>query len=289
MADAAPPLRAIDLNVDCGESFGVWTLGEDALVLRHVTSANIACGGHAGDPLVMRRTLRLCRELGVSAGAHPGYPDVQGFGRRALPMSPEEIAAHTLAQLGALDALARAEGVSLTHVKPHGALYNQAAARRDVADALAWAVAAFDRRLILVGLAGSHLIEAGRAAGLPVAREAFVDRAYEADGSLRARHLPGALIASIARSVEQALSIALRGEVVAHDGTRVSAQADTLCIHGDAPDAPARAEQVRRALEQAGVAVRFAGASTSSAAGASTRPLPELAEGSGGSGVNACD
>lgn len=256
MADAASPLRVIDLNVDCGESFGAWTLGDDAAVLRHVTSANIACGAHAGDPDVMRRTLRLCRELGVSPGAHPGYPDLQGFGRRALPMSLDETANSVLAQLGALEALARAEGVRLVHVKPHGALYNRAAVDRQIANAIAGAVAAFDRGLILVGLAGSQLIEAGREAGLRVAREAFVDRAYEADGSLRARHLPGALIEDVARSAAQALSIALRSEVLAHDGARVSVQADTLCIHGDTTGAPARAEQLRRALEQAGVVVQ---------------------------------
>ncbi len=248
-------MTGMDLNVDCGESFGAWTLGDDAAVLRHVTSANIACGAHAGDPLVMRRTLRLCRGLGVSAGAHPGYPDLQGFGRRALPLSADEIAASVLSQLGALEALARAEGVKLAHVKPHGALYNRAAADREIADAIAGAVAAFDRRLILVGLAGSQLIEAGRAAGLQVAGEAFVDRAYEADGSLRARHLPGALIDDVARGVAQALSIALRGEVSSWDGARISLQADTLCIHGDTPGAAARAEQLRRALEQGGVVV----------------------------------
>lgn len=249
-------MTGMDLNVDCGESFGAWTLGDDAAVLRHVTSANIACGGHAGDPGVMRRTLRLCRALGVSAGAHPGYPDLQGFGRRALPMSPDEIADSVLAQLGALEALARAEGVKLTHVKPHGALYNRAATDRAVADAIAGAVAAFDPGLILVGLAGSQLIEAGRAAGLCVAREAFADRAYEADGSLRARHLPGALIEDTAQGVAQALGIALRGEVTSWDGACVRLEADTLCIHGDTPGAAARAEQLRRALEQAGVAVR---------------------------------
>ncbi len=245
----------MDLNVDCGESFGVWTLGDDAAVLRHVTSANIACGAHAGDPSVMRRTLRLCRELGVSAGAHPGYPDLQGFGRRALPLSPDEIANSVLAQLGALDALARAEGVRLAHVKPHGALYNRAAGDREIADAIAGAVAAFDRRLILVGLAGSQMIEAGQAAGLRVAREAFVDRAYEADGSLRARHLPGALIEDVARGVAQALSIALRGEVTSWDGACVWLEADTLCVHGDTPGAAARAERLRHALEQGGVVV----------------------------------
>ena len=246
-------MSAIDLNVDCGESYGAWTLGDDAAVLRHVTSANIACGAHAGDPAVMRRTLRLCRNLGVSAGAHPGYPDLQGFGRRVIPMSPEEIHDHVLAQLGALDGLARAEGVTLAHVKPHGALYNQAALKREFADAIATAVVTFNPRLILVGLAGSALIDAGQAAGLRVAREAFIDRAYEAGGVLRARGLPGAMIELVERGLEQALSIVQRGQVVAYDGALVALEADTLCIHGDTPGAAARAETLRTGLESAGV------------------------------------
>jgi len=243
----------IDLNCDCGESFGAWVMGDDARVLPYVTSANIACGAHAGDPVVMRRTVRLARDLGVSAGAHPGFPDLQGFGRRALPLTPDEVYAAVLAQIGALHAIARAEGATLTHVKPHGALYNQAAAMPPIAEAVAAAVADFDRRLILVGLAGSALIDAGVKASLWVAREAFVDRAYEADGSLRPRQLPGALIEDIQRGVQQAIAIALNGEVTSYEGSPLSLCADTLCIHGDAPGAAARAAQLRRGLEEAGV------------------------------------
>ncbi len=248
-------MRTIDLNCDCGESFGAWTMGDDAGVLPRVTSANIACGGHAGDPLVMRRTLRLARSLGVSAGAHPGYPDLAGFGRRALAMPPDEVYAHMLAQVGALHAIARAEGIALAHVKPHGALYNLAAAAPPLAEAIARAVADFDPRLILVGLAGSALLEAGRAAGLAVAGEAFADRVYEADGSLRSRASPGAMLEDARAGLAQALDIALRGEVTAYGGARIALRADTLCIHGDTPGAAERAAVLRRGLQEAGVTV----------------------------------
>ena len=246
---------AIDLNCDCGESFGAWAMGDDAHVLPHVTSANIACGAHAGDPVVMRRTVQLAKQSGVSAGAHPGFPDLQGFGRRVLHLSPDEVYASVLAQIGALHAMARAEGVALAHVKPHGALYNQAGAMPAIAAAIASAVADFDKKLILVGLAGSALIEAGMHAGLRVACEAFVDRAYEADGSLRPRQLPGAVIEDVQRGLDQALDIALRGEVTTYEGTRLTLRADTLSIHGDTRGAAARARQLRTGLEQAGVTV----------------------------------
>jgi UPF0271 protein len=245
----------IDLNCDCGESFGAWSKGDDAALLAHATSANIACGAHAGDPDVMRQTVRLTRELGVAAGAHPGYPDLQGFGRRALALSPDEVANSVLAQIGALAAVARAEGVRLTHVKAHGALYNQAAAAAPLAEAIAWAVATFDRELILVGLAGSALVEAGRAAGLRVAREAFADRAYEPSGRLRDRRLPGALIEDHARCLQQALTIITQGSVMTYDGGSAPVQADTICLHGDTPGAAARAAFLRQGLAAAGVRV----------------------------------
>ncbi len=247
-------MHTIDLNCDCGESFGAWSLGDDEAVLPHVTSANVACGGHAGDPTVMRRTVRLCHALGVAVGAHPGYPDLQGFGRRVMPMAPDEIEALVLAQIGALHAIARAEGVTLRHVKPHGALYNLAAITPAVAEAVARAVAAFSRELVLVGLAGSQLIVAGQAAGLRVAREAFADRGYAADGTLLARGTPGALILDPVANLAQAMQI-LAGAVLRPDGTPVAIAADTLCLHGDTPDAATRAAFLRHGLAKAGVSV----------------------------------
>jgi UPF0271 protein len=245
----------IDLNCDCGESFGAWALGDDAAILAQVTSANVACGAHAGDPDVMRQTVRLARERGVAVGAHPGYPDLQGFGRRVLAMTPSEVGNSVLAQIGALYAVARAEGVELRHVKPHGALYNQAARTPALAEAIARAVAAFSQDLILVGLASSALITAGQAAGLRVASEAFADRAYEADGSLRARGLPGALIEDNPRALAQALSIVRDGCAFTIDGARVLVAADTICLHGDTPGAAERAAFLRQGLVAAGVEV----------------------------------
>lgn len=246
----------IDLNCDCGESFGVWRIGDDEAVLPHVTSANVACGAHAGDPEVMRQTVRLCRRLGVAVGAHPGFPDLQGFGRRTLPLTPSEIENVVLTQIGALYAIARAEGVALRHVKPHGALYNVAAVDPAVAEAIVRAVVAFSHELILVGLAGSVLVEAGAAAGLTVAREAFADRGYAADGSLLPRHAPGALILDPAQNLAQALAIVTKGHVESADGRSVPVVADTLCIHGDTPGAAERAAYLRQGLIAAGVEVR---------------------------------
>lgn len=245
----------IDLNCDCGESFGAWQIGDDATLLRYVSSANIACGAHAGDPQVMRATVRLARERGVSVGAHPGFPDVQGFGRRLIAMSPDEIGNSVLAQIGALSAIARAEGIALTHVKPHGALYNHAAVTPAVADSIAHAVAAFSRDLILVGLAESALISAAHGAGLRAAREAFADRAYESDGTLRDRRLPGAVLHDEQQMLAQAISIVTQHAVVTHNGSRIALHADTLCIHGDTPGAATRAAALREGLAAAGIEI----------------------------------
>jgi UPF0271 protein len=248
-------LVKIDLNCDCGESFGAWEIGADAALLPHVTSANVACGAHAGDPDVMRRTVRLARELGVAVGAHPGYPDLQGFGRRALAMSPEEIEASVLAQIGALYAVARAEGVELAQVKPHGALANQAAVSLPIATAIARAVAAFSRELVFVALAGSAMAAAGTQAGLRVAREAYADRAYEADGTLRSRKLPDAVLHDDERCLAQVLSIVAKGYALTVDGEQVPIAADSICLHGDTPGAAERAAFLRAGLRAAGVEV----------------------------------
>ena len=251
-------MNRIDLNADLGESFGPWRMGDDAGVMPWITSANIACGFHAGDPAIMRATVALCVRHSVAIGAHTSLPDLQGFGRREMKVAPSEVYAQTLYQLGALHAFARATNTRLHHVKPHGALYNMAARDHGLADAIAQAVADFGPTLILVGLAGSALIGAGRNKGLSVQSEAFCDRRYRADGSLTPRSEPGAVIEDIDEAVAQAVSIATRGEAVADDRTKVSMQADTLCIHGDRANAAAFAERLRGALEAAGVHIAAA-------------------------------
>ncbi|MDQ2809635.1 MAG: LamB/YcsF family protein [Chloroflexota bacterium] len=255
MPPPARPAPAIDLNADMGESFGRWSLGADAALLPLVTSANIACGFHAGDPGVMAQTVAAAAVAGVAVGAHPGYPDLAGFGRRNLDMSAVDLEAAVLYQIGALAAFARAAGVAVVHVKPHGALYNRAAVDAAVAEPIARAVRRFSADLILVGLAGSLLLAAGESVGLPVAAEAFADRAYEADGTLRDRRLPGAVLSTPAAAAAQAVAIA-QGRLHAHDGTLLPLTAATLCIHGDTPDAVAYATTVRAALDAAGVVVR---------------------------------
>ena len=220
-----------------------------------VTSANIACGYHAGDPIVMDRTVRLAIENGVGIGAHPAFPDLQGFGRRGMQLTPEEAEAFVLYQIGALAAFAKAAGAELVHVKSHGALYNLAARDRPLAEAIARAVARFSRQLILVGLANSLLVEAGVEAGLPVAREAFADRAYEADGSLRSRRLPGAVLEDPAQAAEQVVRIVREGLVVAYTGEEVLVRAETICLHGDTPTAIEIAKTIRGRLEAAGIEV----------------------------------
>jgi len=247
-------MTTIDLNCDMGESFGAWTMGQDEAVLAQVTSANIACGFHAGDPLTMRRTVGAAVKHGVAIGAHPSLPDLAGFGRREMRVSADETYAMTLYQVGALAAVARAAGAELNHVKPHGALYNMAARDRTLAEAIAAAVRDFDRTLILVGLAGSELPRAGETAGLAVAHEAFADRRYEADGSLMARSKAGAVIDDVDAAVAQAISIASRGEADTTSGT-LRIRANTICVHGDRPDAATFARRLREGLEAAGLTI----------------------------------
>jgi UPF0271 protein len=246
----------IDLNADLGEGFGAYQIGDDAGVLSVVTSANVACGFHAGDPRVMDRTVALAVRHGVAVGAHPGHWDLRGFGRRPIPAEPAEIETDVLYQVGALAAFARAHGTALVHVKPHGALYNQAVADPVVARAIARGVARAGRDLILVGLAGSKpMREAAEAEGLRFAAEAFADRRYEPDGSLRSRRLPDAVLHEPAAAAAQAVAIVRDGQANDLDGRPVPVRADTLCIHGDAPGAAEVARAVRHALEAAGVTV----------------------------------
>jgi UPF0271 protein len=249
----------IDLNADVGESLGPWPMGDDERLIPLVTSVNVACGAHAGDPLTIERTIRLAVDRDIAVGAHPGYPDLVGFGRRDLDMTKAELLASIVFQVGAVAGIARSLGAELRHVKPHGALYNRAAGHMAVADTIAAAIRRGSPELILVGLAGSSLIQAGVAAGLQVASEAFADRAYEADGSLRSRRLPGAIIATPAAAARQALSIVRDGRVTAHDGTVVAVRADTICVHGDTPGAPNYVAAIRAALDKAGVTIAALG------------------------------
>jgi UPF0271 protein len=247
--------KQVDLNCDVGESYGAYRLGADDALMPWISSANIACGYHAGDPLVMDETVRLAVRHGVGIGAHPGFPDLLGFGRRAMQLAPGEVENYVLYQVGALAAFARAAGAELAHVKPHGALYNVAARDVETARAIVRGVARAGFDLILVGLAGSALVEAAREAGLAVASEGFADRVYNPDGTLRSRRLPGALLESPAAAAEQALRIARDGMVSSHTGEEISLHVDTICIHGDTPAAVEIAQAIRQKLAQAGIEV----------------------------------
>jgi len=246
----------IDLNGDIGESFGYYTLGDDVAMLDVVTSANIACGMHAGDPTVMSRAVTLATWKNVAIGAHPGYPDLQGFGRRAMNFPPETLEAYVLYQIGALAGFAQAAGNKLRHVKLHGELYNQVAANSEMATAIAKAIAAYDKRLIVVTLPGSVLSLAARSMGLRVAHEGFADRAYRENGSLVPRNEPGAVIHDSAKVAARALRMVTHNEVETITGKVIHLKIDTLCVHGDTPGAANIAATLRAALEAAGVLVR---------------------------------
>lgn len=242
----------VNLNADLGESFGAWSMGNDAALLQVINSANIACGFHAGDPVVMRDTVRLALANGVSLGAHPAFPDLQGFGRRAMQLSPKELEATILYQVGALQAMAAAEGGRVTHVKPHGALNNMACADDAMATTVARAVKALDRELILLAPAHSALERAGEAAGLRVAREVFADRTYQGDGQLTPRSAPGSVLHDAADCVQHVLRMLESGGIVTADGRLLPTAIDSVCVHGDGPDAVASAQQIRVALQGAG-------------------------------------
>lgn len=250
----------VDLNSDLGESFGRYTLGLDAEVIPLVSSVNIACGMHAGDPDVMRRTVKIAADAGVAIGAHPGYPDLQGFGRRDMNLSPDEGYDCVLYQIGALAAFAQAAGARLHHVKPHGQLYNRAAKDRPFADAIAQAVHDFDSSIVLVGLAGGQLIEAGRALGLTVAGEFFTDRNYNDDGTLVSRARPDALITDDDFAVTRVVRAVQTGTIESATGKTIEVAADTICVHGDNAHALAFVRKTRTALEEAGIAIKPCGA-----------------------------
>jgi len=250
---------AVDLNCDMGESVGAHSVGADEIVLGYVSSANIACGFHAGDPNVMQRTVKAAFERGVSVGAHPSLPDLEGFGRRVMRVTPDEVYALMVYQMGALAAFCRAMGGKLSHVKAHGALYNMAAQDAGLAAAIAGAVRDFDPALVLFGLAGSEVVRAGRAAGLSVANEVFADRTYQPDGTLTPRSQPNAMIGDVHASLHQVERMLREGRVRATDGTDVAIEADTICIHGDEPRAAEFARELRALLDRLGVGVRAPG------------------------------
>ncbi|MDQ8733876.1 5-oxoprolinase subunit PxpA [Paenibacillus sp. LHD-38] len=252
-------MKQVDLNCDMGEGFGVYHTGSDSELMKYITSANIACGFHAGDAATIRRTVKLALEHGVAIGAHPGLPDLAGFGRRVIDITPEEAYDMTVYQLGAVQAFTKSEGGTVRHVKPHGALYNMAARSRQLADAIAEAVYRVDPSLLLFGLAGSELILAGKAIGLHTINEVFADRTYESDGSLTPREIAGAVIVDAGRAAAQAVKMIKEGEVQTRQQSGFILKADTVCVHGDTPGALEHVQRLREALEAEGIAVKKAG------------------------------
>ena len=249
----------VDINSDVGESFGAYSIGHDTGLMKSITSANIAAGFHAGDPSVLRATIRTAKANGVAVGAHPGFPDMVGFGRRELNVTAREAEDLVLYQVAAVAGMASAEGMRIQHVKPHGALFNMAVRNAELAAAIARAVAAFDPMLLLFGLPGSEILKAGRSEGLRVAAEVFADRAYEPDGSLASRRKPGSVIHDAEMVVERAVRMVKDHTVVAIDGSVVPLQADTICVHGDTPGSDDLAASIRAGLERAGITVKPVG------------------------------
>ena len=249
-------MRSIDLNADLGESFGRWVLGDDAAMLDLVSSANVACGFHAGDPSTLLATVTGAAERGVVVGAQVGYRDLAGFGRRYIEMDPTDLTADVIYQIGALDGLARTAGTRVRYVKPHGALYNAVVHHPEQAAAVVDAVRRYDRTLPVVGLPGSVLLDLAGRAGLPVIREAFADRAYTAAGTLVPRTESGALLRDSAQVATRVIRMVTAGEIEAVDGTVVAVEMDSVCVHGDSPGAVHLAAAVRTALERAGIDVQ---------------------------------
>jgi UPF0271 protein len=254
------PVRFMDLNADLGESFGRWTLGDDAALIKVVTSANVACGFHAGDPPTLRRSCELAAAHGVSVGAQVSYRDLAGFGRRFIDVAPDDLRDDVLYQLGALDAFARTAGTRISHLKPHGAMYHAVVVNQKQADAVVAAVLAYDPGLAVLGLPGSALLTAATAAGLRAVPEAFADRRYTADGGLVSRSQPGAVLTEPDDVVDQVRRLVSGPGVLADDGTVVPVAAESICVHGDTPGAVRLAELVRATIDAAGSPVRaFAG------------------------------
>lgn len=253
-------MHRIDLNCDMGEGFGVYRTGSDGELMKYITSANIACGFHAGDAATIRATVRLALKHHVAIGAHPGLPDLAGFGRRSMDISPQEAYEMTVYQIGAVYAFAKSEGGSVAHVKPHGALYNMAAKSKPLAEAIVEAVYKVDPQLMLFGLSGSELVRAGEAVGLRTVNEVFADRSYEADGSLTPRGTEGAVLVDPKLAAGQAVRMIKHGEVLTRQQSTIVLKADSVCVHGDTPGALEHVVHLRNALEAAGISVMKAGA-----------------------------
>lgn len=249
-------MNFVDLNCDIGEDFGRYTLANQKEILKYVTSANIACGFHAGDPSVMRETVKVALENHVKIGAHPGLPDLVGFGRREMAITYQEAYDMVVYQVGALQAFLTIEGEKMQHVKPHGALYNMAAKDPEIAEAIAKAVYDISPDLILFGLASSELTKAGEKIGLRTAHEVFADRTYQADGTLTSRKLPNALITNHDQAVKQVIRMVKEGKVTSCQGTDVSLRADTVCIHGDGEHAIDFAKYIKNELQNNGIEVK---------------------------------
>ena len=245
----------VDLNIDLGESFGRYTIGMDDKIIPMITSANVACGYHASDPVVMNKTLAMAKEAGIRVGAHPGFPDLMGFGRRNLSVSQEEAKAYTLYQLGALDAFCRINGLKMQHVKPHGALYNMAAKDYELSKAICEAIKEFDQELIVLALSGGELAHAAKDMGLRTALEVFADRAYEEDGTLVNRRKEGAMITDETLAISRVVRMIKEKKVTAITGKDIPIQADSVCVHGDGEKALAFVEKIRAALQDEGIEI----------------------------------
>lgn len=246
----------VDLNSDLGESFGAYTIGCDEQVLPLVTSANVACGFHASDPVVMSRTVGMAAQAGIQVGAHPGFPDLMGFGRRNLAVTPEEARAYTLYQLGAMSGFCRAAGLAMQHVKPHGALYNMAGKDYALSRGICEAIREFDPKLIVLALSGGELLRCAQDMGLRAASEVFADRAYEEDGSLVNRRKQGAMITDEYVAIERVIRMITEQKVTAITGKDISIRADSICVHGDGPKALAFVQRIREALAESGIELR---------------------------------
>lgn len=245
----------VDLNSDLGESFGRYTLGMDDKIIPLITSANVACGYHASDPVVMNKTIEMAKEAGIRVGAHPGFPDLMGFGRRNMNVSPAEAKAYVLYQLGALDAFCKAHGVKMQHVKPHGALYNMAAKDYTLSEAICEAIKEYDDSLIVMALSGGELVHAAKDLGLRVALEVFADRAYEEDGTLVARTKEGAMITDEEEAIRRVIRMVKEQKVTAITGKDILIKADSICVHGDGVKALAFVERIKKALQDEGVEI----------------------------------